>query len=110
MPPAADLGASIVGAGNPANVETVKVDGHVVKHDGHLVSVNLSGIQSRAKQFRDRLFATPAKTGDRAGWPHGRLLVVALLVAVGGVRARAPMSAVVQTGTSGGLRNRHEPV
>ena len=58
--PASDLAASIVGAGHPANVETVMVAGRLAKHDGHLIGVDLDDLRAQATQSRDRLFALPA--------------------------------------------------
>ncbi len=58
--PANDLAASIVGAGHPANVETVMVAGRIVKQDGQLVGIDMDKLRARAVASRDRLFATPA--------------------------------------------------
>lgn len=57
--PANDLAASIVGAGHPANIETVMVAGRIVKHQGRLVGIDLDTLRSQAEESRDRLFATP---------------------------------------------------
>lgn len=58
--PANDLAASIVGAGTPANVETVLVGGVVRKHLGRLVGVDVDALRAQAEASRDRLFAIPA--------------------------------------------------
>lgn len=61
--PSADPAASIVGAGHPGLVETVLIDGAVVKWQGALTHPDLASLRARAEQSRDRLLATPLVEG-----------------------------------------------
>lgn len=55
--PVTDPGGTIVAAGHPALVDTVLVAGRVVKRDGQLVGVDLSALQTRLLESRNRIAA-----------------------------------------------------
>ena len=61
--PATDAAASIVGAGNPAMVETVLVAGIVKKWRGKLTHPDLDKVRASVEESRDRLLATPLVEG-----------------------------------------------
>ena len=55
--PVTDPAGSIVSAGHPGLVDTVLVAGRVVKRDGALTDVDLSGLRNRLLASRDRIAA-----------------------------------------------------
>jgi 5-methylthioadenosine/S-adenosylhomocysteine deaminase len=55
--PVTDPAGSIVSAGHPGLVDTVLVAGRVVKRDGALMDVDLSGLRNRLLASRDRISA-----------------------------------------------------
>jgi cytosine/adenosine deaminase-related metal-dependent hydrolase len=68
-----DPASSIVAAAQPANVDTVLVDGKVLKRDGRLVGVDFESVAQRAASSRARLL-----TGETAGGAEGRDAMAAL--------------------------------
>lgn len=57
MVPVGNIETAIVQTGSAANVDTVMVDGRIVKRNGRLVAYNMQDIVSRAKQSADRIRA-----------------------------------------------------
>jgi 5-methylthioadenosine/S-adenosylhomocysteine deaminase len=55
--PVTDPAGTIVSAGHPGLVDTVLIAGRVVKRDGTLVDVDLSGLRNRLLASRDRIAA-----------------------------------------------------
>jgi len=55
--PVTDPAGTIVSAGHPGLVDTVLIAGRVVKRDGTLVDVDLSGLRNRLLASRDRISA-----------------------------------------------------
>ncbi|MFG1953360.1 amidohydrolase family protein [Micromonospora sp. NPDC048830] len=53
--PVFDPAGTVVTAGHPGLVDTVLVAGHVVKHDGVLVDVDLPALRARLLESRDRI-------------------------------------------------------
>jgi cytosine/adenosine deaminase-related metal-dependent hydrolase len=52
-----DVAAALVTAANGGNVDTVIIDGEIVKRDGALVGLDLDRIRSEANDARDRVYA-----------------------------------------------------
>ena len=61
--PGADLHGAIVAAAHGANVDTVIVDGEVVKRDGALVGIDRAAIAAALAESRRRLLAEAAAAG-----------------------------------------------
>lgn len=68
--PVTDPAGSIVSAGHPGLVDTVLVAGRVVKRDGALVDVELSGLRNRLLASRDRIAAAAGVTLDDTWQPQ----------------------------------------
>jgi cytosine/adenosine deaminase-related metal-dependent hydrolase len=47
--PVANVETAVVQSATPANVDTVMVDGHIVKRSGRLISYDVEAIVARAK-------------------------------------------------------------
>jgi cytosine/adenosine deaminase-related metal-dependent hydrolase len=58
--PGTDLHATIVSSAHGSNVDTVIVDGEIVKRDGTLLGIDREGIGAALAAARERLFADPA--------------------------------------------------
>lgn len=63
--PAAGLHGVIVASAHGANVDTVIVDGEIVKRDGELVGIDRAAIAAALAESRARLFA---EAGTSGGW------------------------------------------
>ncbi|MCA8889626.1 MAG: amidohydrolase family protein [Parvularculaceae bacterium] len=55
LPVSYAMGSLVMGA-NPGNVDTVLVQGRVVKQDGKLVGLDINHLRNRAEEVRDSLF------------------------------------------------------
>ena len=79
--PAADLHGAIVASAHGANVDTVIVDGEIVKRDGRLVGIDRSAVVDALAESRARLLAeagagaaeppgAPSQVGCELRWRH----------------------------------------
>jgi cytosine/adenosine deaminase-related metal-dependent hydrolase len=55
--PVIDPVAAIVSGSHPGNVDTVMIDGQILKRGGRLIGVDLEAVRERAKQSQDYLLA-----------------------------------------------------
>lgn len=62
MAPVGNIETAIVQSGTAANVDTVLVDGRIIKRHGRLVAYDMPNIVARAKRSANRLLAAP---GDK---------------------------------------------
>ncbi len=58
---------AVVESGNPQLVDTVFVDGKIVKRDGHLIGHDFARVRALAEQARDRVLERAGVT-DPGGW------------------------------------------
>ncbi|MCO6008122.1 amidohydrolase family protein [Actinoallomurus purpureus] len=68
--PVTDPAGTIVAAGHPGLVDTVLVAGRVVKRDGQLVGMDLSALQTRLLESRNRIAAAAGISLDGTWRPH----------------------------------------
>jgi 5-methylthioadenosine/S-adenosylhomocysteine deaminase len=68
--PVTDPAGTIVAAGHPGLVDTVLVAGRVVKRDGQLVRVDLSALQTRLLESRNRIATAAGISLDRTWRPR----------------------------------------
>ncbi|HEY5058873.1 MAG TPA: amidohydrolase family protein [Gaiellaceae bacterium] len=65
LAPLSDVVGGVVGGAHGGNVDTVLVDGKVVKRHGRLVGVDLKAARSSLERSRDKLFAAGGFPGAR---------------------------------------------
>jgi cytosine/adenosine deaminase-related metal-dependent hydrolase len=63
--PAGDVAATVVGCATGSNVDTVVLDGRIVKRDGALVGVDVAGIRAAAEAARERVYGATDYPGLR---------------------------------------------
>jgi 5-methylthioadenosine/S-adenosylhomocysteine deaminase len=68
--PASDVVGTIVGCATGSNVDTVLVDGRVVKRDGQLLRVDVERVRDEAEAARDRVFAVTDYPGIKPEVRH----------------------------------------
>ncbi|MCY1553971.1 5'-deoxyadenosine deaminase [compost metagenome] len=61
MGPVGNVETAIVQSGSAANVDTVMVDGRIVKRNGRLLAYDTRGIMRRARQSADRIRAAASE-------------------------------------------------
>jgi len=65
LAPLSDIVGAIVAAANSGNVDTVLIDGKIVKRDGKLVGIDVERVQRLISEARDRMYAYDNYDGMR---------------------------------------------